>query len=72
MDIAVQRANDEKHRVLMLETQSCNDGAISFYLAYGFTLIGFDACAYQNNDIERKEVRMELGIFLEHDVNKVK
>jgi hypothetical protein len=64
MDIAVQRAREEKRRVIMLETQSRNEGAVSFYLNYGFTLIGFDACAYQNNDLDRKEVRMELGIFL--------
>lgn len=67
MDLAMKRAKDEKRRVLMLETQSCNEGAIAFYLAYGFTLIGFDACAYQNNDISRKEVHMEMGIFLEQD-----
>ena len=67
MDIAVGRAKDEKRRVIMLETQSRNEGAIGFYLVYGFTLIGFDACAYQNNDLQRKEVRMELGIFLEQE-----
>jgi ribosomal protein S18 acetylase RimI-like enzyme len=42
MDFALQRAKNEKRRVLMLETQSRNEGAISFYLNYGFTLIGFD------------------------------
>jgi ribosomal protein S18 acetylase RimI-like enzyme len=66
MDIAMQRAKDEKRRVIMLETQSCNEGAIAFYLAYGFALIGFDACAYQNNDLHRKEVRMDMGILLNH------
>ena len=64
MDIAVKRAKDEKRRVIMLETQSCNENAIAFYLAYGFTLIGFDSCAYQNNDLARKEVRMEFGLLL--------
>jgi ribosomal protein S18 acetylase RimI-like enzyme len=64
MDLAVKRAKDEKRRVLMLETQSRNEGAIEFYLDYGFTLIGFDSCAYQNNDLERNEVRIELGIYL--------
>jgi len=64
MDIAVGRAKEENRRVIMLETQSRNEGAVGFYLNYGFILIGFDACAYQNNDLERKEVRMELGIFL--------
>jgi len=47
-----------------IETQSRNENAIAFYLAYGFTLIGFNACEYQNNDFERKEVRMEMGILL--------
>jgi len=64
MDVAIQRAKTEKRRAVMLETQSCNEVAIDFYLAYGFSLIGFDACAYQNNDVKRKEVRMEMGIFL--------
>ena len=65
MDIAVKRAKQENRRALMLETQSCNEGAIAFYLAYGFSLIGFDACAYQNDDLSRKEVRMELELFLD-------
>ena len=64
MDTAMRRAKEEKRRAVMLETQSCNEGAIAFYLAYGFSLIGFDACAYRNDDIRRKEVRMEMGIFL--------
>lgn len=64
MKIAMQRAKDEKRRALMLETQSRNENAIAFYLAYGFTLIGFDTCAYRNNDLERKEVRIEMGILL--------
>ncbi len=65
MDVAVNRARDEKRRAVMLETQSCNAGAIAFYLHYGFSLIGFDACAYRNNDVQRREVRLELGILLE-------
>jgi len=65
MDIAVRRAKDEKRRAIMLETQTCNENAIAFYLAYGFKLIGFDACCYGNGDLERKEVRIELGVLLE-------
>ncbi|MDR1538311.1 MAG: GNAT family N-acetyltransferase [Clostridiales bacterium] len=64
MDIAVNRAREEKRRAIMLETQSRNENAIAFYLAYGFTLIGFNACEYQNNDLERKEVRLEMGMLL--------
>jgi len=67
MDIAKKRAIEEKRRVLMLETQSCNEGAIAFYLQYGFKMIGFDTCAYQNNDIERKEVRINMGLTIEEN-----
>ena len=67
MDKAVERARREKRRAVILETQSCNGGAISFYLNYGFSLIGFDACAYENNDIGRNEVRMEMGLFLDEN-----
>jgi len=67
MDIAVKRAQDEKRRAIMLETQSRNEKALAFYLAYGFTLIGFNACEYENNDLQRKEVRMEMGILFNYD-----
>ena len=63
MDIAVNRSKTEKRRAVILETQSCNEGAISFYLNYGFSLTGFDACCYGNNDIHNKEVRIEFGLF---------
>jgi ribosomal protein S18 acetylase RimI-like enzyme len=64
MDIAVKRAKDEKRRAVILETQSCNAGAVAFYLNYGFSLIGFDACAYTNNDVRCGEVRMEMGFLI--------
>ncbi len=58
---AKEEAVRDGHRMLMLETQSCNTNAIGFYLHEGLTLIGFDACCYANNDLARKEVRLELG-----------
>jgi len=64
MDMAIGRAKQEGRRAVVLETQSCNEGAIDFYLNYGFTLIGFDTCAYRNDDIQRKEVRIEMGYYL--------
>jgi len=67
MDIAVQRAREEKRRAIMLETQSRNENALAFYLAYGFTLIGFNACEYQNTDLQHKEVRIEMGMLLNYD-----
>jgi len=67
MDIAVKRAKKEKRRAIVLETQTCNEAAVAFYLKYGFTLIGFDSCDYHNDDIERKEVHLELGILFEQN-----
>lgn len=61
LDHAKDEARHGNRRMLMLETQSCNANAIGFYLHEGLTLIGFDACCYANNDLERKEVRIELG-----------
>lgn len=63
MAVAKEQARLERRRALILETQSCNVGAIAFYRQEGFTLIGFDSCCYQNRDLERKEVRLNLGIL---------
>ncbi len=63
MALAKEQAVLEHKRAIILETQSCNAGAISFYLKEGFELTGFDSCCYSNNDIERKEVRLNLGFF---------
>lgn len=48
-------------RMIVLETQSCNEAAIAFYRKNGFAMIGFDLYAYSNNDPERHEVRIEMG-----------
>ena len=48
-------------RMLVLETQSCNEAAIAFYRKNGFSIIGFDLYTYSNADPERHEVRIEMG-----------
>lgn len=63
MAFAKNRAVADDRRAIILETQSCNVNAIGFYLHEGFTLIGFDSCCYSNSDIERLEVRLDLGWF---------
>ena len=63
MELAKNQARSEGWRAVILETQSCNVDAIGFYLHEGFTLIGLDTCCYSNRDIERREVRLELGWF---------
>ena len=64
MDKAKEVAVRQKRRAVILETQSCNTNAIGFYLHQGFELIGFDTCCYSNEDIARREVRVNLGFFL--------
>ena len=64
MQHAIKFAKEKGARMLVLETQSCNVPAIRFYLKHGFELIGFDVAAYSNEDIARKEVRLEFGLKL--------
>ena len=65
IDLAKKLTIEGGYRALMLETQSNNVNAVDFYLHEGFTLIGFDSCCYANDDLERKEVRFNMGWFPE-------
>ena len=65
MNIAKEKAKEQGRRAVILETQSCNVGAIAFYRSQGFRLIGFDTCCYTNKDIEKREVRFNMGYFPE-------
>jgi GNAT superfamily N-acetyltransferase len=64
MNLAKEEAARQKRRAIILETQSCNVRAIAFYLSQGFELIGFDSCCYTNRDVERHEIRFDMGYFL--------
>ena len=48
-------------RMAVLETQSFNCKAISFYKKNGFQLIGFDRYAYSNHGPEEHHMRIEMG-----------
>jgi len=61
---AEEVAREAGSRMLVLEMQSCNVGAMEFYLGHGFDLVGFDKTAYSNEDVERGEIRLELGKLL--------
>lgn len=63
LDIAKKITVEKNYRTLILETQSSNINAVDFYLHAGFTLIGFDSCCYTNTDLERKEIRLNMGWF---------
>ena len=62
VDHAVKLSRKRRAKMLVVETQSCNVPAIDFYPKNGFELIGFDVAAYSNEDIKRKEVRLEFGL----------
>ena len=63
LQVAKEQARRERRRAVILETQSLNVNAVDFYIHEGFTLIGLDTCCYRNNDLGRKEVRLEFGWF---------
>lgn len=56
-----QEAATRRARMIILETQTCNENAIAFYKKNGFDIIGFDLYSYSNTDPERHEVRIEMG-----------
>ena len=64
MPRAKEIARAQSRRALILETQSCNAGAIAFYLSQGFSFMGFNACEYSNEDVQKHEVRIEMGLLL--------
>jgi len=61
---AIDYARSKKMRGLVLETQSCNEPAIRFYQSCGLRFIGLDATHYSNDDILKREVRLEMGLDL--------
>ena len=61
MNTILSEAVKSGARMVVLETQTCNENAISFYRKHGFKIIGFDLFAYSNTDRERHEVRIEMG-----------
>lgn len=67
IEMAKEQARRERRRAIILETQSCNVNAVDFYQHEGFSLIGMDTCCYKNNDLQRKEVRLEFGWLQEEN-----
>jgi ribosomal protein S18 acetylase RimI-like enzyme len=56
-----QVAKSVNARALVLEVQSCNDPAIQFYKKQDLHFVGLNTMEYTNEDIQRKEVRLEYG-----------
>ncbi|MGV2939345.1 GNAT family N-acetyltransferase [Mesobacillus sp. LC4] len=66
IEVAKKRATELGVRAINLETQTSNYPAIQFYIKNGFDLIGLNSIFYSNEDIEKKEVRIEMGYKLEN------
>lgn len=64
MAAMLREAEERKARMAVLETQSFNWKAISFYRKNGFDIIGFDRYAYSNRDPEKHSMRIEMGRML--------
>jgi len=65
IEIAKKRATNLGVRAIYLETQTSNYPAIQFYLKNDFELIGCNSISYSNEDVKKKEVRIEMGFLLE-------
>ena len=61
MNTILKDAKESKARMVVLETQTCNENAVAFYRKNGFEIIGFDLFSYTNNDPKRHEIRIEMG-----------
>lgn len=61
METILEEAVQSKARMVVLETQSFNFGAISFYRKNGFQIIGFDRYAYSNQGPQEHNMRIEMG-----------
>ena len=61
METILQEAVQSGARMAVLETQSFNFRAISFYKKNGFQIIGFDRYAYSNRGPEEHNMRIEMG-----------
>ena len=61
LDKIIEEAKKCKARMVVLETQSYNFNAISFYKRNGFEIIGFDRYAYTNADPKEHNMRIEMG-----------
>jgi ribosomal protein S18 acetylase RimI-like enzyme len=64
LEYAKEAAKTLGCRAVVLETQSCNLAAIACYSKHGFRFIGLDTQSYSNEDLEKQEVRFEMGLTL--------
>ena len=64
MESILEEAVRSGARMAVLETQSFNFKAVSFYKKHGFQIIGFDRYAYSNRGPEEHNMLIEMGLKL--------
>lgn len=64
IEVAKKRAIELGVRAITLETQTSNYPAVQFYLKNGFELVGFNTISYTNEDVNNKEVRIEMAYMI--------
>ena len=64
METILKDAIKSGARMVILETQSFNYKAISFYKKHGFEIIGFDRYCYSNRGPQEHNMRLEMGKIL--------
>ena len=65
MESILEEAARSGARMAVLETQSFNFKAVSFYKKHGFQIIGFDRYAYSNRGPEEHNMLIEMGLELQ-------
>ena len=61
METIMKDAVKSGARMVILETQTFNYKAISFYKKHGFEIIGFDRYCYSNRGPQEHNMRLEMG-----------
>ena len=64
MDAILKEAAGTGARMAVLETQTFNYPAVSFYQKHGFQIIGFDRYAYSTRGTEEHNMLITMGITL--------
>lgn len=60
MEYVIKKAQEEKLRAIVCETQNTNTSAIRFYQSLGFKIEGVDISYYSNNDYPDGEIALFL------------
>ena len=70
METILRDAVKSGARMVILETQTFNYKAISFYKKNGFEIIGFDRYCYSNHGPQEHNMRLDMGKMLKQETGE--